>query len=374
MSKNITFNEQSAKAGAYIRFPEFLLYDLHYSQMTDKAKVLYCHLLKKLEYSIFKTEEHERGEEGSKSYRDSEGDLYIIADNVELADVLKCSEPTLIKYKKELTAYDLLFETRVKGKSNRLYLLQPVDIGDKKAYYDNLNKLRAEQKEADRIKNEKEKKNKEQQKKAAARGKKAPQKTNKKQSKKAPQKNKKTTKKTAGTLAPIGNLKLLSYGNLKNLSYGNLKLLREYNYKSFKYYFKKNKSNLNLSISKYAFDPKTEQILLNNEDRLTDYILKKISELYKVYKYDLNRFHRILGAALVDAKYIVAYMKTSLKNPDKETAAAAPGKATKTEIVPEWLKEKQPDQEAADSQDESFQKQVAELQANLKRKYNQKQA
>ena len=78
MSKNITFNEQSAKAGAYIRFPEFLLYDLHYSQMEDKAKVLYCHLLKKLEYSIFKTEEHERGEEGSRSYKDSEGDLYII--------------------------------------------------------------------------------------------------------------------------------------------------------------------------------------------------------------------------------------------------------------------------------------------------------
>ena len=130
-------------------------------------------------------------------------------------------------------------------------------------------------------------------------------------------------------------------------------------------------SNKNLSILKYSFDPKTEQLLLNNEDRLTDYLLKRIEKIYKVYSHDLNRFHRLLGAALLKGRNVASYLETSLINPDREqTAAAAPGKATREEQRPEWLGKEQQQEE----EDEEVLKAAAELKAKMKGKYNRKQA
>lgn len=86
-----------------------------------------------------------------------------------------------------------------------------------------------------------------------------------------------------------------------------------------------------------------------------------------------------------DIGSLEAYIFTSAKKLFNEIAAIITGepkpaykpaarKATREEPVPEWLKEQQNGQAAAEDhgQDESFQKQVAELQAKLKRKYNQK--
>ena len=371
MSKNKKLSKQQIQAHQYIQLRDFLLYDPHYNKLSDRAKILYSHLLNKISLFAKRQELYEMGE-GSKSYCDDEGNLFIIADNVELMYILNCSEPTAIKAKEELEAYDLLLQEEVKDQANRLYVLEPIDLADRNEYIQEIIKLRAEKKQADKEKREAEKK-----KKAAA-------KKEKKAKKLAKKKEKVLSKKAAKSSdlkdlshkkeAEIGDLKKLSHGEKNDLSHGEYKNLSKSNTKGFKSLPNTFKSNL--SISKYDFDPKTEKILLQREDRLTDYILKGINELYQAFNYDLERFHRILGAAMVDAKYIVAYMKTSLKNPDKETAAAAPGKATREEQVPEWLKERKQGQAAADNQDldEATAAQIAELQAKLKGKYNQKRA
>ena len=137
----------------------------------------------------------------------------------------------------------------------------------------------------------------------------------------------------------------------------------------------KNINNKNLSISKFNFDPETEQLLLKNEDRLTDYLLKRIEKIYKVYSVDLNRFHEKLQAALLKGRNVASYLEAALVNPDREKpAAAAPGKATRTEQLPAFMTEQQPDQEAAASQDAEFLKQKEELEAKLAAKYKKKQA
>ncbi|GAA3332316.1 hypothetical protein GCM10020331_091980 [Ectobacillus funiculus] len=60
------------------------------------------------------TEANEQGMEGTRSYRDDSGYIYLLADNTELTYLFQISEPTLVKIKKELARYGLLEEVRVK--------------------------------------------------------------------------------------------------------------------------------------------------------------------------------------------------------------------------------------------------------------------
>src|SRR3954470_16672303 len=77
---------RKASAERYIPFNEFLLFDPLYREMNSKAKILYAFLRKKSMDNEEKTQKFEEGEEGfTKSYRDENGEIYVIADNSELS-------------------------------------------------------------------------------------------------------------------------------------------------------------------------------------------------------------------------------------------------------------------------------------------------
>jgi len=111
-------------ADQYMPFYEFLFFDPLYRKMSDKAKILYTYLRNTLKFFEHENERYKH-EEGLKSYFDENGDLFVIADNIELCYILNCSEPTLIKTKKEIARYGLLEELRKKDKPNQIYPLKP---------------------------------------------------------------------------------------------------------------------------------------------------------------------------------------------------------------------------------------------------------
>ncbi len=88
---------KKASAERYIPFHEFLLFDPKYREMKDKAKILYAFLRKKSLDNESYTNKYEEGEEGfTRSYRDENGEIYIIADNSELSIILQC-HPNRVK-------------------------------------------------------------------------------------------------------------------------------------------------------------------------------------------------------------------------------------------------------------------------------------
>ena len=100
-------SEKQVSAERYMKFYEFLMYDPIYNDLSPSAKILYTYLNDKISLFQYKQEMYEEGH-GTKSYVDKEGNLFLLADNTELTYFLNCSEPTLIKFKKELSSYGLL--------------------------------------------------------------------------------------------------------------------------------------------------------------------------------------------------------------------------------------------------------------------------
>ena len=99
------------KNNAFYQFPQWLLKDEPYKNLGDKAKLMYMLLFDRRTLSI------------KNKWYDDDGKIYMYFTNKQFMEELNCSEPAIIKAKKELTKFGLLKEVRQGiNKPNRLYI------------------------------------------------------------------------------------------------------------------------------------------------------------------------------------------------------------------------------------------------------------
>ena len=101
----------------FFQLPKVLLYSPTYKNLSAEAKLAYVILKDRLEYSLH------------TDWVDENGNVYFIFSNAELQKILNCSEPKVIKTKKELEQANLLFQKKMgfdpklkRNIPNRLYL------------------------------------------------------------------------------------------------------------------------------------------------------------------------------------------------------------------------------------------------------------
>ena len=99
------------KNNASYQFPQWLLKEEPYKDLGDKAKLMYMLLFDRRTLSI------------KNKWYDDDGQIYMYFTNKQFMDGLSCSEPAIIKAKKELTKFGLLKEVRQGvNRPNRLYI------------------------------------------------------------------------------------------------------------------------------------------------------------------------------------------------------------------------------------------------------------
>ena len=99
------------KNNAFYQFPQWLLKEEPYKDLGDKAKLMYMLLFDRRTLSI------------KNKWYDDDGQIYMYFTNKQFMDELSCSEPAIIKAKKELTKFGLLKEVRQGvNRPNRLYI------------------------------------------------------------------------------------------------------------------------------------------------------------------------------------------------------------------------------------------------------------
>ena len=129
------------KNNAFYQFPQWLLKDEPYKQLGDKAKLMYMLLFDRRTLSI------------KNKWYDDDGKIYMYFTNEQFMRELNCSEPAVIKAKKELAQVWLLKEVRQGiNKPNRLYIngtketlgqdLKKVELGTKETLGQDLKKVK----------------------------------------------------------------------------------------------------------------------------------------------------------------------------------------------------------------------------------------
>lgn len=99
------------KNNAFYQFPQWLLKEEPYKNLGDKAKLMYMLLFDRRTLSI------------KNKWYDDNGQIYMYFTNKQFMEELSCSEPAIIKAKKELTKLGLLKEVRQGvNRPNRLYI------------------------------------------------------------------------------------------------------------------------------------------------------------------------------------------------------------------------------------------------------------
>nr|WP_303266552.1 replication initiator protein A [Streptococcus lutetiensis] len=99
------------KNNAFYQFPQWLLKEEPYKNLGDKAKMMYMLLFDRRTLSI------------KNKWYDGDGRIFMIFTNEQFMEELNCSEPAVIKAKKELAKFGLLEEVRQGiNKPNRLYI------------------------------------------------------------------------------------------------------------------------------------------------------------------------------------------------------------------------------------------------------------
>ena len=99
------------KNNAFYQFPQWLLKEEPYNNLGDKAKLMYMLLFDRRTLSI------------KNKWYDGDGQIYMYFTNKQFMEELNCSEPAIIKAKKELTKFGLLKEVRQGvNRPNRLYI------------------------------------------------------------------------------------------------------------------------------------------------------------------------------------------------------------------------------------------------------------
>ncbi len=114
------YNIREEAAQRFYRLPKVFFTSERYKKMSNDAKIAFAILQDRLDLSI------------KNEWFDDEGNIYFLYGNQQLAEILNCSKPTVIKIKKELHQAELLEEKRMGlSQSNRLYLLKPLaEISD----------------------------------------------------------------------------------------------------------------------------------------------------------------------------------------------------------------------------------------------------
>ncbi|GEL39242.1 hypothetical protein LPA06_20930 [Lacticaseibacillus paracasei subsp. tolerans] len=118
INSNFKFYQATKVYGTlFFQFPKVLLYSPTYKNLSAEAKLAYVILKDRLEYSLH------------NDWVDENGNIYFIFSNTELQQILNCSEPKVIKTKKELEQANLLFQKKwgfdpkmKRNNPNRLYL------------------------------------------------------------------------------------------------------------------------------------------------------------------------------------------------------------------------------------------------------------
>ncbi|KIQ88529.1 hypothetical protein RW25_07295 [Bacillus sp. L_1B0_8] len=370
MSKNKQGNKISGKQAtkdAYIKFFEFLMFDQNYRTLSPNAKILYSFLRNKINYfanittatELAVEEAAANGEtlKGTKSYRDSDGYIYCIADNTELEYLLNVAESTVTRIKAELHIAGLLLEVPTKNKANRLYPLEPSldDLQEKWEYIQEINELREKKQKAAA---ERAQKHAEKKRKAAA---------------------EKKAQKLAEKQKKISNKQNESYSNKQNESYGN----------------KQNESKLELNLSKLEpniskLKPKYQSILnrLNNTDlhdstkiivqknidRLSDDKLNIIVELFELYKVAMSEvtFNAVLSRVLKSQikTNFRGFLEKSLKTEISSDTITPKSIPSRTEMSPDWLHEQEAAATSTKQNRPIGQKDIDELKEYLLQKAN----
>ncbi|MGQ7513684.1 replication initiator protein A [Streptococcus suis] len=94
----------------FYQFPQWLLEE-PYNKLSDRAKIMYMLLWDRRKLSV------------KNEWYDENGVVYVQYTNKKLMDKLNCSEPAIIKTKKELSEVGLLNEIRKgKNQANFLYI------------------------------------------------------------------------------------------------------------------------------------------------------------------------------------------------------------------------------------------------------------
>ena len=107
----------TAKEEVTIRFyqvPKTLFNNIIYKGLSLGPKLMYSILRDRLDLSI------------KNDWKDEKGYIYLIFSVVELSDILEAGVRSIIRYKKILIDYKLIYEKRMgQGKPNWIYVLKP---------------------------------------------------------------------------------------------------------------------------------------------------------------------------------------------------------------------------------------------------------
>ena len=111
------YTADKAYGELYFQFPKVFLYSDKYKDLSDSTKIAYMVFKDRLQYSI------------KNNWIDENNHVYFIFTNQELTELLNCSEPKVIKIKKELEKVGLLLQVhqgfnqkKKRNEPNRLYL------------------------------------------------------------------------------------------------------------------------------------------------------------------------------------------------------------------------------------------------------------
>jgi hypothetical protein len=98
----------------FYQTPKALFKNPKYKGLSLGPKLMYSILRDRLDMSI------------KNNWKDDNGYIYLIFSVEELMNLLEMSNKIIIKYKKRLAKYGLIFEKRLgQGKANRIYILKP---------------------------------------------------------------------------------------------------------------------------------------------------------------------------------------------------------------------------------------------------------
>ena len=104
----------------FYQTPKSLYKNPTYKGLSLAPKQMYAILSDRLTLSI------------KNNWEDKDGNIYLIFSVEELSELLEVDRTAVMRYKKKLVEYELIFDKRVgQGKPNRIYVLKPVLADDK---------------------------------------------------------------------------------------------------------------------------------------------------------------------------------------------------------------------------------------------------
>ena len=108
------YTEKEEVTLRFYQVPKAIFKNPRYRGLSLGPKLMYSILRDRLDLSI------------KNSWKDDNGYIYLIFSIGELMNLLEMSNKIIIKYKKRLAKYGLIFEKRLgQGKANKIYILKP---------------------------------------------------------------------------------------------------------------------------------------------------------------------------------------------------------------------------------------------------------